>query len=244
MGSEKESNFTKDDLIKCIKMLKGLLLIKIASHKYKLEYMIKICQKLNEKIKPGKIPDEEFNFTFDVAQKLSNYDKIIIPKFEADNIIYCFIQYEKNDKYILGPLFKNKHQIEINKKFVKEITSKNSLSKMADYIDYLGKEIYENYFHYCLEDSNERKDLIKVYESKANEKNIPEDIKESIRQIIESYKIAEHFDSFISLNKEKNLYFLDLTDMKMFHDINSKKIAVFSCTIPPMNKNDQKRKEN
>ena len=47
----------------------------------------------NSKIKRNKISNEEFYFTFEVAKRQKDNDKIIIPKFEFQDIIYCFIQY-------------------------------------------------------------------------------------------------------------------------------------------------------
>ena len=46
----------------------------------------------NSKIKRNKISNEEFYFSFEVAKRQKDNDKIIIPKFEFQDIIYCFIQ--------------------------------------------------------------------------------------------------------------------------------------------------------
>ena len=89
-------------------MLRSLLLIRLYNHGINLKDFSKIFQMFNSKIKRNKISNQEFYFTFEVAKRQKDNDKIIIPKFEIQDIIYCFIQYKENDIYEMGPIFKNK----------------------------------------------------------------------------------------------------------------------------------------
>ncbi len=81
MWGEKGRNFTKDHLYKCFRMLRALLLIRLYNHGINIKDLSKIWQMFNNKIKRNKISKEEFYFTFEVAKKEKDNDKIIIPKF-------------------------------------------------------------------------------------------------------------------------------------------------------------------
>ena len=135
MGAEKGGNFTKDNLYKCLRMLRALLLIRLYNHGINLKYLSKIYQKFNSKIKRNKISNEEFYFTFEVAKRQNDNDKIIIPQFEIPDIIYCFIQYKENDIYEMGPIFKNKNRTDLFKDFIKKLEEQEHMN-MIKYIDF------------------------------------------------------------------------------------------------------------
>ena len=74
MRAEKGGNLTNDNLYKCLRMLRSLLLIRLYNHGINLKDLSKIFQMFNSKIKRNKISNEEFYFTFEVAKKQNDND--------------------------------------------------------------------------------------------------------------------------------------------------------------------------
>ena len=229
--SGKGENLTKESLYKIYSMLRALLLIRFQNHGISLKYMSMICNIFNNKIKKSKISNEEFNFTFDECKdpEHNDYDKILIPKFEKNDIIYCFINYKENEKYEMGPLFKNKNKKEISKEFLINLFQKENINKMTEYADILGREIYENCMCKDLKYIKDHNELLEAYNNRINDKNVSEIEKENIKSILCGYKMASQYDENLnSLQEQNNLYKLNFDDLKVFENLVNKKMNFLS----------------
>ena len=219
MGAEEGGNLTKDNLYKVYQMLRALLLIRFYNHGINLKDLSKVCSLFNEKIKRNKISNEEYYFTFEECKNHNDNDKILIPKFEKNDIIFCLINYKENGKYEMGPLFKNKNKKIISHDFIQKLQNNDTIKNMTSYTDIIGREIYENCMHKDLKYIKEHNELIEAFNNRLKEKGISQIEKENINSILIGYKIASQFDENLNSFQEKNdLYRLNFDDLKIFQN--------------------------
>ena len=230
MGAKEGGNLSKDNLYKVYSMLRGLLLIRFQNHGINLKDLSKVCYLFNEKIKRNKLSNEEYYFTFEECKNHNDNDKILIPKFEKNDIIFCLINYKENGDYEMGPLFKNKNKKIISHDFIeKKLENKDAIENMSSYVDIIGREIYENCMHKDLKYIKEHQDLIEAFNKRLKEKGITQVEKENINSILIGYKIASQFDEYLYSYQEKNdLYQLNFDDLKVLQNIVNKNINLLT----------------
>ena len=108
-------------------------------------------KELNNRIERKYISEQEYAFTYQIANEYSLTTKIIQPKFDAKDIIYLFFKYNENNEYFAGQIFDgiNIQAMKMNniyKEVIDETDKKKDSLSMCDVSYICGKIIYREFF--------------------------------------------------------------------------------------------------
>jgi hypothetical protein len=87
-------------------MLRGQFIFKFLGEQLNANDLTSLVSDLNDFSKRNKISKQEFFYGFELTKRLNKNFKIVFPKFEPIDILYIFISYDSDNKYIPSNLFK------------------------------------------------------------------------------------------------------------------------------------------
>ena len=215
-------------------MIRAQLMLKLWNDKIDQSSIKNFIKDLNNKSKRTSITDEEYEFTYKIANNYSLTTKIIQPEFEPKDILYLFFKYNENMEYSAGPIFDkintdSKKMNNIFKEILDEI-SKNNLTNMVDICVISSKIIYKEFFYeFEKELPNNYEELISFFEEKNNQENSNKD---KLNALINVMKLSKCFDEIISAKESININF---EDMAIFDKNKENKLDIESLLMKKMN---------
>ena len=145
----------------------------------------------------NKILKDEFTYICQVTKLYDLNMNIIIPKFEAKDIIYLFFTFENFEQYYYGPVFDEIYKVEnlylelfknINQQIKNLITFKDVTGKIAlMFFKYFNKDILE------LPQFIDGENILQYIENKNNNKLVNF---EKINVLINLIKLGKYFDEY------------------------------------------------
>jgi len=198
-------------------------------------------QELNKRAERKIISEQEYLYTYQIANEYSLTTKIIQPKFEPKDIIYLFFKYNENNEYFAGQIFDG---INIQAKKMNTIyeevmgkISKNESNSMSDISLICGKTMHKELINYDEKFCDDKGDydfqkLTKFFKEKVDTMKKSKEKKE-LEAIINAMELSEFYDGIMKKEKEKPKAPNNFDDMKIFYKINNERIDIESL----LNKN-------
>ena len=192
---------------------------------------------LNEKISRNIISEEEYGFTYQIANDYSLNTKIIQPKFEPKDIIYLFFKYNENNEYSAGPIFDNIEipRVNMNNLFKEALYNSNNLNNMCDISVICAQILYKEFMKkYQIELENDfNKLLIYFQDENKNMKQSAE--KKELQAIINGMKLAKYIQTIIESTTNTTDNAISFEDIRIFDKKDEKRIEIESLLNKKIN---------
>ena len=217
-------------------MLRGQFIFKFLGEELKASDLISFVPYLNNLSKRTKITKQEFFYGFELTKKLDKNFKIIFPKFEPIDILYVFIEYDSDNKFIPSNLFK---MIGFNFRAQDIVDIKSDLEKKEKMIDIwtlISVDLYMNITNdkeIPVNETQKIKEYLykKIVEMNSNKKKDAKtkEILTRINTLFNCAKYCEDFDEVIQQHKNNpDLLRPKFDDYKSLKKENDKPIDVIS----------------
>ena len=195
-------------------------------------------KELNNRIERKNISEQEYAFTYQIANEYSLTTKIIQPKFDAKDIIYLFFKYNENNEYFAGQIFDgiNIQAMKMNniyKEVIDETDKKKDSLSMCDVSYICGKIIYREFFKKYEDNLPETFQTLLSFLEEEEKKMKESNQKKELIAIINAMKLSEFYDGIIKAEKNTPQNPVEFEDMKIFQKDNNERIDIESL----LNKN-------